>query len=278
MSKSGMAVPTRTARPRGRQGRLPLGSWFILGAGLIYFFLPLFATLEFSLRMVKDRYTLEAYRIAFSEPRFYQSFGYSLMWALLTIAVSLLLVVPTAYWVHLRAPRLRPVVEFFTLMPFVVPAVVLTFGLIRLYGKPPLFLTTTPIPLIAGYVVLSLPYMFRSVDAGLRAIDVRTLTEAAQSLGASWRTALMRVVFPNLRVAILSGVFLTFAIVMGEFTFASLLAWPAFGPYIEEIGSMRAYTPQAVSVVSFALTWLSISLIQWLGRGAPGQAQLAGAR
>lgn len=72
--------------------------------------------------------------------------------------------------------------------------------------------------------------------------------------------------------------FLTFAIVMGEFTFASLLSWPAFGPYIEEIGSMRAYTPQAVSVMSFAVTWLSIAGIQWLGRGAAGQVQTAGAR
>jgi putative spermidine/putrescine transport system permease protein len=77
-------------------------------------------------------------------------------------------------------------------------------------------------------------------------------------------------------VAILSGVFLTFAIVMGEFTFAALLAWPAYGPYMEEIGAMRAYTPQALSVVSFLLTWASIGLLQWVGRGGPGQAQMAG--
>jgi putative spermidine/putrescine transport system permease protein len=130
--------------------------------------------------------------------------------------------------------------------------------------------------LIAGYVVLSLPYMFRAVDTGLRAIDVRTLTEAALSLGAGWRIILLQVIFPNLRVAILSGVFLTFAIVMGEFTFASLLAWPAFGPYIEEMGSMRAYVPQALSVVSFLMTWISIGILQWIGRGATDQ-QVAGA-
>ena len=163
-------------------------------------------------------------------------------------------------------------------MPFVVPAVVLIFGLIRLYGRPPLVLTTTPAALIVGYIVLSLPYMYRSVDSGLRAVDIRTLTEAAQSLGANWLTIIKDVILPNLRVALLSGMFLTFAIVMGEFTFASLLSWPAFGPYIEEIGSMRAYTPQAVSVMSFAVTWLSIAAIQWLGRGSAGQVQTAGAR
>lgn len=251
-------------------------AWVIFIIGLIYFFLPLFATFEFSLRMIKDTYSFEAYRVAFSDPKFYQNFGYSLLWATITLIISTLLVVPTAYWVHWRLPRLRPIVEFITLMPFVVPAVVLTFGLIRLYGQPPVLLIGSPILLIAGYVILSLPYMFRAVDTGLRAIDVRTLTEAALSMGAGWGVILTQVIFPNLRVAILSGVFLTFAIVMGEFTFASLLAWPAFGPYIEEMGSMRAYVPQALSVVSFLMTWISIGILQWIGRGATDQ-QVAGA-
>ncbi|HEY5671336.1 MAG TPA: ABC transporter permease subunit [Anaerolineales bacterium] len=259
-------------------------AWFIFLIGIIYFFLPLFATFEFSMRMIKDTYSFEAYRVAFTDPRFFLSFGYSLLWGILTIFVSLLLVVPTAYWVHWRMQRARPFVEFVTLMPFVVPAVVLVFGMSSLYGGalkiggfPILVLTPTPILLIAGYVVLSFPYMYRAVDTGLRAIDVRTLTEAALSLGAGWRVILTQVIFPNLRVAILSGVFLTFAIVMGEFTFASLLVWPAFGPYMEEIGAMRAYTPQALSVVSFILTWASIGLINWVGRGAPGSQQVAGA-
>ncbi len=257
-----------------------LWAWFIFIVGALYFFVPLISTFEFSLRAVKGQYTFTAYRIAFSTPEFYINFGYSFMWAIFTIIVSLLLVVPTAYWVHLKLPILRPVVEFITLMPFVVPAVVLTFGLIRLYGAPPLSLTSTPIPLIAGYVVLSFPYMYRAVDTGLRAVDIRTLTEAAQSLGAGWGTILFQVIFPNLRVAILSGVFLSFAIVMGEFTFASLLSWPAYGPYIEQVGAMEAYTPQALSVVSFLLTWLSIGLVQWLVRGVPGQAsaEIAGVR
>ncbi len=248
-----------------------LWSWIIFAIGMIYFFLPLLATLEFSMRMVKGRYTFEAFRVAFEDPKFYQNFGFSLLWAVLTIVFSLLLIVPTAFWVHIRLKRIKPVIEFITLMPFVVPAVVLCFGLVRLYGKPPLVLIGSPLLLIVGYTTLSFPYMFRAVDTGLRSIDVRTLTEAAQSLGASWGTILFKVIFPNLRVAILSGVFLTFAIVMGEFTFASLMYWPAFGPYMEEIGAMRAYTPQALAVVSFILTWGSIILIQRVARGAPGQ-------
>jgi len=259
--------------------RSPVWSWIWFVIGVFYFFIPLVSTVEFSLRMIKGKYTFEAYRVAFQDPELYRNFTASLIWAAITIIVSLLLVVPTAYWVQLKLPKARTYVEFVTLMPFVVPAVVLTFGLLRLYGRPPLSMNSTPIILIVGYTVLSLPYMYRSVDSGLRAIDVRTLTEAAQSLGAGWVTILKDVIFPNLRVALLSGIFLTFAIVMGEFTFASLLAKDAFGPYIEYIGKVKAYTPQAVSVMSFLITWGSIMLIQWVGRGARGeQVQVAGAR
>jgi len=265
-------------RPRRGSGRRSSPwAWFWLALGIIYFFLPLLATLEFSLRAVRGRYTLVAFQHILSDPDFYRNFGFSLLWAVITIVISFLLVVPTAYWAHLRLPRLRPVIEFITLMPFVVPAVVLVFGYIRIYGSRPLVLTGTPILLVAGYVVLSLPYMYRSVDAGLRAIDVRTLTEAAQSLGAPWPVILTRVIFPNLRVALLSGTFLTLAIVVGEFTFASLLVWPAFAPYMEALGNKQAYEAAALALISFGLTWGSIGIIQWVGRGAPGQTQVTGA-
>jgi putative spermidine/putrescine transport system permease protein len=250
--------------------RFPIWSWIIFIIGMLYFFIPLISVFEFSLRKIRGIYSFEAYRLAFIDPEFYRNFGMSLMWAALTIVFSLVLIVPTAYWVHLRLRHMRPIVEFFTLMPFVVPAVVLVFGMSRLYSRVS-FMVELPVLLIAGYVVLSFPYMFRAVDAGLRSIDVRTLTEAAQSLGAGWRIILFQVIFPNLRTAILSGVFLTFAIVMGEFTFASLLSFDAFGPYMEETGAMVAYTPQALSVVSFLITWACIGAMMRMAKGAPGQ-------
>jgi putative spermidine/putrescine transport system permease protein len=124
---------------------------------------------------------------------------------------------------------------------------------------------------VAGYVVLSFPYMYRAVDTGLRAIDVRTLTEAAQSLGAGWPTILFQVIFPNLRVALLSGAFLTFAIVIGEYVLATFLARPAFAPYMVLQGQSRVYDASAMAIFSFALTWACIGLIQFLGRGQESQ-------
>ncbi len=257
-------------------------AWLWIALGVLYFFLPLFATLLFSLRARRDVLSVAAYENVLGDPKFLESFLFSLGVALLTIVVSLLIIVPTSYWVHLRLPRMRPVIEFVTLLPFVVPAVVLVFGLIRIYSRPPLALTISPVSstmlLVAAYAVLSFPYMYRSVDTGLRAIEVRTLTEAAQSLGAGWPTILFQVIFPNLRVALLSGAFLTLAIVVGEYTIAVFLARPAFGPYLWLLIQDRAYEPAAASLISFALTWGSMGVIQYFGRRAPGQAPLGGPR
>lgn len=246
-------------------------SWLWIAFGAIYFFLPLLATLNFSLRMEKDILGFAAYRSVLSDPNFLKSFGFSAEMAVLTILVSIVLIVPTAFWVHLKLPQIRPLIELITMLPFVIPAVVLVFGLIRLYSRPPLLLTSSPLLLVMGYTVLALPYMYRAVDNGLKAMDVRALTEAAQSLGANWFTILVRVILPNLRVALLSGMFLTFAIVVGELTMASLLAWPGLGPYMSLIGQNRAYEPAALAIMSFALTWIAIILIERIGRGAPGQ-------
>jgi putative spermidine/putrescine transport system permease protein len=242
-------------------------SWLALGLGVIYFALPLIGTLEFSLRKRRGEYSLDAYREVLADPRFQETFGYSVMMALVTIVFGVLLVVPTAYWVRLKLPRLRPVIEFITLLPLVIPAIVIVFGYIRLYNTSSVLpltgtATGTNILLMFGYATLALPYMYRAVDTGLRTIDVATLTEAAQSLGAGWVTILSRLILPNVLVAVLSGAFLTFAIVIGEFTMAALLNRPAFGPYMQLLGANKAYEPAALAVIAFAITWACMGLIQ----------------
>jgi len=176
--------------------KLPVWSWFWFILGALYFVLPLYATLDFSLRMQRDTLSLLAYQKSFADPDFLSSFLFSTVVAVVTIFGSILLIVPTAYWVRMRLPQARRIVDFITLLPFVVPAIILVFGMIRIYSIPlkipfteitlisPLTNSAlgTDILLVAGYIVLSLPYMYRSVDTGLRAMDVRTLTEAGQSL------------------------------------------------------------------------------------------------
>lgn len=256
-------------------------AWLVFLLGTFYFVVPLIGTFFHSIRTRPDIFL--AYRQVLADPKFFGGLAYSFTIGLLTIAVSLLIIVPTAYWVRLKVPRLRPLVEFVTLMPFVIPPVVLVFGLIRVYSSRPLVLTATDLGsdmvLVGAYVILSFPYMYRAVDTGLAAIDVRTLTEAAQSLGSGWARIMWRVIFPNLRTSLLSGAFLTLAIVVGEYTIATFLARnDAFGPYLSLLGRNAPYTPAAVSLISFGLTWLAMILIAFVGRGARGRVQVAGAR
>lgn len=263
--------------------RKPFWSWIWLFLGTIYFVLPLYATFDFSLRARKGVLSLLSYQNIFKDPNFWDTINFSLIIAVFTIIVSILLVVPTAYWIRLRLPQLRGMLEFISMLPFVVPAIVLVFGLIRVFSGAPFFLTNTyfgtDVLLVAAYVVLALPYVFRSVDTGLAAIDVISLTEAAQSLGASWPTIMFKIIFPNLKVAILSSAFLTLATVIGEYTIASFMVGiKAFGPYMSLIGQNRTYESSSLAIISFMVTWSFMGLIQLFNRGKADSGSLAGAR
>src|SRR5213076_2827084 len=183
-----------------------------------------------------------------------------------TIAIGLALFVPTIYLIHLKVPKLRPVLAFLALIPFVVPPIVMVVGLLSFYKGSPSWFYDQPWGFLAtAYVILAFPYMFFSLDAGFRSIDVHTLTEASQSLGASWPTTLLKVIIPNIRVAALAGAFLTLAIVMGEFTIANLAAFHTFPIYIQYVNETQAYPAAAVSLLSFAITWAAMVALLLVG-------------
>ncbi len=243
--------------------------WVIVACG--YFFVPVLATAEFSLKAQKGIYSLVAYERIFADPRFATSFGFSMQMALITIVFSVVLVLPALLIVHLALPKLRSIFELASMMPFVIPSIVLVFGYIRAFGRAPFALTQTTLGtyamLVMGYMVLSLPYMYRSIDTGLRSMELRVLTDAARGLGATWWVIIPQVILPSIRSAVLSGSFLTVAIVIGELTFAQFLigGTVAFAPYLAGLGRARAYEPAALTVVSLALTWGIIGILQRLG-------------
>ncbi len=265
--------------------QFPVWSWLFVLIGGLYFLAPLVGTLIFSLQKERDTLGLAAFQSALSDPLFASTFLFSSEMALLTILASILLIVPTAYWIHLRMRRARPLMDFITLLPFVIPPIVLVLGLIRTYSHrldfgalhiPALTEVSTETLLLGGYMVLALPYMYRSVDNGLRAMDVRGLSEAGQSLGANGWAILWHIILPNLRTSLLSGALLTFAIVVGEFTLSGFFVGDqrAFGPYLVIIGGHHAYDAAALTLLSFGLTWAAMLVIQFVTRGT--QAQVAG--
>ena len=252
--------------------------WAVLA--MLYFFLPMYGTLDFSLRMKKGIISLLAYQTVLADPQFLESFRYSAVMGVITVTLSVLLFVPTIYWIYLRLPNARPVLEVVTILPFIIPVIVYVFGLIRTFSGPPFELTLTPfktdILITAGYIVLSMPFMFRAIDAGMRSIDVRSLTEAAQSLGSNWFQTLFNVIFQNLRVAILSGALICFATVIGELILGDFLVRPALGPYMVLVGRDKAYEPAALAIISYSLTWICLGLIQFFSRGGSTQQQITG--
>jgi len=254
--------------------------WLLLAGA--YFIIPLVATLLFSLNKVSTGTccSAHAYGTILHDGAFWQNLKTSALLGVETIAISLVLFVPTIYLVHLKLPKLRPVLAFLALIPFVVPPIVMVIGLLDFYKGSPSWFYAQPWGFLAtAYVILAFPYMFFSLDAGYRAIDIHTLTEASQNLGASWARTLLTVILPNIRAAALAGSFLTLAIVMGEFTIASLAAFHTFPIYIQGIEESEAYPAAAVTLISFGITWAAMLSLLFIGRkrGARG-ALIAGAR
>jgi putative spermidine/putrescine transport system permease protein len=254
--------------------------WLVLGG--LYFFIPLLATLLFSLKSNQTGKccTLASYGWVVHNGDFWHTIKISFLLALETIAVSLLIFVPTIYWVHLKLPRLRPVIAFLALIPFVVPPIVMVVGLLKFYkGSPDWFYAQPWGFLVAAYVILAFPYMFFSLDAGFRAIDVHTLTEASQSLGASWPVTLVKVILPNIRSAALAGSFLALAIVMGEFTIANLSAFHTFPLFLQYVNETQAYPAAALTLMSFGITWAAMLSLLFVGRKRGARAAvITGAR
>jgi len=241
--------------------------WTVLAVMGVFFLLPLAAMVEFTTRGDSGTWSLLVDWPQLSEtyPDLADGIVASLSQASLTALLMLVLLVPTAIWVRLRLPGLRPLVEFICLLPLTIPAIVLVVGLAPVYAWVNYFLGGSSLTLTFAYTILVLPYAYRAIDAGLSAIDVKTLAEAARGLGANWFTVMARVVLPNIRSAVLSAAFLTVALVLGEFTIASLLNRTNLQVAINFLGKSSATMSVAVSLAALILAFVLLLLLSLFG-------------
>lgn len=255
--------------PAPRSGhRTPAWAIVVLALALVFFLLPLYATLVFALSDGRH-FTVQPLLDALADPSFLGGLQLSLIFSLATVIASMLLVTPTAYLVVLRFPRLRTALDFLSILPFVIPPIILTLGLREVYGlHSPLGadLIGSPLLIVGGYFVLTLPYMFRAVDIALRAVDVRTLTEASESLGGGPITTFVRIILPSIRTGLVSGALLCFTTVMGEFTFASLLGYVTFPVVLNGIYASSPREASALVIVAFLITWAAVLALAFVGR------------
>jgi len=225
--------------------------WAVLLVTAVYFLLPLWAALRFA--------GISAFGSVVGESGFSSSLGLSVRLAVITTVITIALMLPTAVYVHLRLPGLRRLLEGITILPIVIPPVVLIVGVLAI---APGFLKGTSWLLAMVYVILAMPFSYRAIDAGLRALDLKTIVEASSSLGAGWVSTLGRVILPNLRTALLSATVLSVAMVLGEYTMASLDLFQTFPVWIY----VNSQTSGQVSVAASLLaTWFFLMIITVLG-------------
>ncbi len=231
MSRAQAAGRTGTARLRTvHPGPGRVTRWVIVAVIGVLFLVPIVAMVEFTLRKgVDGGHDFARWATVFGgglTPEFkpiFTGLGNSLLLAVVTVLVMLVLLVPTMVLVRIRFPQLQRVLEFICLLPITIPAIVLVVGLAPVYSVVSKMFGSGVWTLAFAYGVIVLPYAYRSIQANLVAVDVVTLSEAARSLGAGWLTILFRVVVPNIRRGLLAASFISVAVVLGEFTIAALL-------------------------------------------------------
>jgi putative spermidine/putrescine transport system permease protein len=263
-----------------RSSRTPVWALVVLAVSAVYFLLPLYATAAFGFSTGKH-FTLQPLFDGLADDGFQTSLQLSLTYSIVTTVLALVVVAPTAYLVELRFPRLRSTVEFMTILPFVIPPIILAVGLSTVYGiNSPVSLISSdwaPVLLYGGYFVLTLPFVFRAIDNALRAVDVRMLSEAGASLGASPTRTFLQVIVPSISLGLVSAALLAFTTAMGEFTLAALLGYPTFPVYLLNVNEYEPHMGEALVLVSFLITWAGVIALAAVARRTPGTRIVRGA-
>ncbi len=262
-------VPTFSTGRAGRRIRWWRGVVLLLTAA--YFLIPIYAGLRFSFQGVNGHFSLSTLAELPKAQGFTAALWLSTRLAIATVIVAVVLMVPTTVYVHLRLPRLRRMMDIITVLPIVIPPIVLIAGVLAV---APLWLKATPYLLSLMYVILAMPFIYRSLDAGLLAIDLRTLSEASRSLGGRWYSTLIRVVLPNIRPAIISAAVLTLAMVFGEYTMASLDLWTTVPVWIVQFnGAANGHIQIAAAMAGLVVTWVVLTVIVSLDRSQRRRAR-----
>lgn len=237
---------------------------FIMGFVALYLILPLYSMFDFSTKPFgfadKGR-TLRAWQIIPSQPDLGLAVLRSMISAGIVMLLILFLIVPTVVWVQLKLPRLIRPLELLCLIPLAIPAIVIVVGIAPLYRWISINLTESPITLSGVYSMLILPYTYRSLSASLDAVDIHTLAEAAQTLGASTFRMISGVIMPTIRTGIINGSFISIALVLGEFTISNILNYKTFPVVIAQIGRSSGNVAVAVSLASILFVLILLLLV-----------------
>jgi putative spermidine/putrescine transport system permease protein len=267
-------APQSVGRPSSTRFSKIVPVVVLLACGF-FFVAPLFTLARHSLQNVPafllgrdtlfKKWALTPVTLAFKDDAFWPALSLSLKLATGTVLLTLGLLIPTAVWTHLRVPKARSLIEFVTVLPYMIPPIAMVAGIVVVKPYARWFLNSD-FSLIPFYVVLALPFTYRSIDAGLRALDLRTLVDASRSLGAGWGATLWKVLLPNMRAAIISAAFLTAAVCIGEFTIADTLLKETLPRFQATFVGREPQAGYALNLLALLVTTLLFVLLSVLTR------------
>ena len=200
-------------------------------AYLVYLFAPIVLLFVGSFgdswfnTMLPTGATVRWYEQVAGDPSFRRAFAASLFVATMTCVACVALGLPLAYALYRsRRPQVRALVRVLSRLPIALPALVLAFGYILVFSSDTLPWLGSTWLLVAGHVVLGLPYFLQTVVDDMQRLGLHALDEAAESLGAGAWQRYLHVVLPSLRHSILAGLIVVAALSIGEFQMSNLIA------------------------------------------------------
>jgi spermidine/putrescine transport system permease protein len=248
----------------GRLGKTLLSTYF--GLLLVFLYTPLIVLMVFAFNsgtiptLPIKSFSTRWFSAAFSDTDLTSALGRSVLIAAVNGLAATLLGVMAAVSLARRRLALRGLIVVLILIPLVVPYIVLAVGLVVLLHE--MGIATSLVAVLAGHIVISLPYSVLVILPRLRTLDP-SIGEAACDLGASDLKAFWFVTLPLLGPALFSSFLIAFTISFDEFAIASFLAPPGSPTYpVVLYSSSRtpALLPEVIAIGSLIIV-LSLLLV-----------------
>lgn len=204
--------------------------------------------------------------------------------ALVTTVILLVLAIPLSYWLAYSRARFKPVIETLVSMPLVLPPTVLGFYFLVAFSPRNAFggflesqfglqLIFSFPGLVLASVLYSLPFMVHPIQAGLSSLSP-SLREASYLMGNSRFRTLRRILLPNIRPALLTGIVLSFAHTVGEFGVVLMIGGNIPGrtrvasiAIYDEVEALNYGAANIYSAILFIATFLILLLVYLVNGG-----------
>lgn len=198
--------------------------------------------------------------------------------AVVTTAILFVVSIPIANWLSSTRSKIRPVLETLVSMPLVLPPTVLGFYMLVAFSPENAFgnwlnewlgikLIFSFGGLVVASVIYSLPFMVQPIQAGLSSLP-STLKEASYTMGKSKITTLLKILLPNIKPSLLTGVVLSFAHTVGEFGVVLMIGGNMPGKtkvasiaIYDEVEALNYAAANNYSLILFSVTFIILLLV-----------------